>query len=258
MQMRLLAPLLAGAAIVAATSSVVGAADGKSSDEQVQVDILAHRAIAVGEWDTDNIYQQTSWTARDMLYREVASEQGETVGDVEDIIIGPDGFVQAVIIESGGFFDIGDTHVRVPWNEFDVPMDHGEKPVVPVTNENIDEYDVGKGIAGEFKVVDEDRFRPRGWRANEIIGDHAVTSDGRYAGLIDDLVFNGDGKVEAVIIAARHIPSPPPNGEYIYPHYGYEGGFQPGYDRYELHLDSIELDELEPFDRDRIGNRSGS
>ena len=48
---------------------------------------------------------------RTAVRQEVYGETGEEAGEVEDLIIGPDGALQAVIVEVGGFLDIGDTQI---------------------------------------------------------------------------------------------------------------------------------------------------
>lgn len=43
-----------------------------------------------------------------------------------------------MVAEVGGFWDIGDTHVAVPWAQVDVQS--YDRIVVPVTEETVDDY----------------------------------------------------------------------------------------------------------------------
>jgi PRC-barrel domain len=101
------------------------------------------------------------------------------VGEVEDLIIGPDGALQAVIVEVGGFLDIGDTHYRVRWE--DVQLAPDLKGIsVPVSMENIEKH----------SIFPEDQEDPaeRGSRAGELMNDYVSLADYPSYGMVQDVV----------------------------------------------------------------------
>jgi len=73
-----------------------------------------------------------------------------------------------VIVEAGGFLDIGDTHYRVPWQDVELTPDL-ERVTVPVTAENVDEYSIFP--------EDEEPAAERGFRASERLNDYVSLPD---------------------------------------------------------------------------------
>lgn len=56
----------------------------------------------------------------------VEEDRLEQVGDVEDVLIAPDGKVEAVLLSIGGFMDIGDRTVAVPASALRVVFINGQ------------------------------------------------------------------------------------------------------------------------------------
>lgn len=48
--------------------------------------------------------------------KQVQNEQGETLGTIEEVIIAPDGNIEAVVVTKGGFLGMGGEENRIPWN----------------------------------------------------------------------------------------------------------------------------------------------
>jgi sporulation protein YlmC with PRC-barrel domain len=57
--------------------------------------------------------QQSNWMTSALIGRNVTNSQGETLGDINDIIIDEQGKVVAVVIGVGGFLGIGEKNVGV-------------------------------------------------------------------------------------------------------------------------------------------------
>ncbi len=66
--------------------------------------------------------------------KDVYGVRGDEVGELNNLLIGPDGRVRAGIIEFGGFLGIGDHHVAVPWDQLSV---QGDRIVVNMTEDQI-------------------------------------------------------------------------------------------------------------------------
>jgi sporulation protein YlmC with PRC-barrel domain len=61
--------------------------------------------------------QQSDWMTSVLIGRSVTNTQGETLGDINDIIIDEQGKVVAVVIGVGGFLGIGEKNVGVRYTD---------------------------------------------------------------------------------------------------------------------------------------------
>ncbi len=235
-------------AIALVMGSAAPAAAQREATKAEEVDVVAEDVVELNEWGYEGLYED-SWTAGQVLDAPVYGPTGEEIGEVENIVVGTGGFVEALIAEVGGFWDIGDTHVRVPWSEVEVEAAAaGDEPRVqiPVTEATVEDYDLYGGVAGEFRVVDDDApYTPRAWRASELIDDYVTLEGGARYGWVEDLVFDDTGRLEAVVVDATYGPA---YGPYAYPFYGYGYGFDPGYDYYALPYGADEVAGLAPFE----------
>ena len=243
--------------------------------------------ISLNDWDAESLYK-SAWSAEALFDRQVFGEGGEEIGDVEDLIVGSDGQLLALVAEVGGFWDIGDTHVSVPWDQ--VVFQQDGSVVIPVTEENADDYSVLNEPTQEQvaqKVVsnlDDEELGPRAWRASELIGDIArIRGDGAEQaagqqtqqaeanqnqqmqngaavasnrqmgyqgyGYVDDLIFN-DGKIVAAVV--DRDAGYGTRGRFAYPFYGYNYGWAPGNRYYDMPYNRDEATSIEPFDEDRL------
>ncbi|RJP17812.1 MAG: PRC-barrel domain containing protein [Candidatus Abyssobacteria bacterium SURF_5] len=62
------------------------------------------------------------YKADEIIGKNVLSKDGETLGEVENLIIGRNGDVKFLLISSGGVFDIGEKVVAVPWSTVQTPV----------------------------------------------------------------------------------------------------------------------------------------
>ena len=201
---------------------------GQGEGQGITVDI-----VPATQWTYDEAYE--GWSAEELLGEEVYGETGDVVGEIEDFIIGPDGKIQKVVVEGGGFLDIGDSHVAVPWNQ--VTRIGVASIRAPLTEENIDEY-------GMFENVEDMPPRPDNFRLRELLNDY-LTADGVGYGTVEDVIFTQDGKIDAVIVYGAYG-------------YGYDRGpvalpyyperYDPYGPYYEVPYGAEELSEVRPFD----------
>lgn len=78
--------------------------------------------------------RDTMIKARDQLLNaEVKNRQGEALGEIEELVLDGTGKVQYLVISHGGFLDIGDKVVAVPWNGAQVALDADDHVVLDVT-----------------------------------------------------------------------------------------------------------------------------
>ena len=67
--------------------------------------------------------QPTDWTAQALIGRTVENEQGEILGDINNVILNEKGDVVAVTIGVGGFLGIGEKNVGVPFEALEFETD---------------------------------------------------------------------------------------------------------------------------------------
>lgn len=186
---------------------------------------------------------EDGWRAERLIGLEVRGTEGAVIGEVDDIVIGADGEVESLILEVGGFLDIGDTKLKVGWDE--VTLDtSGELryAVVPIEEGEYERFSLFDGS--------DVTTGPRAFRVSELVGDY-VTLDGTsgYA-YVDDLVFDEAGALQAVVVTRNSSFG---GGYYAYPYYGYEYGFDPGLGTYDLPYTADEVGRLDPFDYGTLG-----
>lgn len=209
----------AGAAAVAALAT----APGRTADDG-----------ALFGWDAGQL--QGGWRAEQMTDAPVYGGSGAEIGEVADIVVGPDDQVQAFIVEADAFLDFGDVHLRVPWDLIDLtPGTEGVR--VPVDEDNVADF----GLFGE-----EVETRPRARRVSELIGDDARLAGGEGYGVVDDLVFSEAGELQAVVVT----PDVGVGGSFAYPWSGYGYDFDPGADVLDMPYTWEQTGELPPFDYD--------
>ncbi|MBN1240980.1 MAG: PRC-barrel domain-containing protein, partial [Gammaproteobacteria bacterium] len=214
--------------------------------------------VSLENWDYETLYR-TGWSAEELMNADVIGENGEDIGSVENLIIDEQGQIAALIAQVGGFIDIGDTHIAVPWNEVDVR--NADEVQIPVREDNIDNY---TGInddyftqvdVGDLQRVDDDVVSSTGfWKASELLDDDVVLQDGDRYGYVTDLIFNEQGNLESVVINSAN-----PSfgyGYYAYPWYGPGfGAWDPGLGYYTLPYGATEIGEMTAFDYDILDQR---
>jgi hypothetical protein len=214
--------------------------------------------ILLRNWNYDEIYRG-GWSVKQLMDEaEVIGAEGDEIGSIENVIVGNNGRILGIIAQVGGFLDIGDTHVFVPWNQ--VRFEQGlERAIIPVTEDNVEEYAykdsrLMKAETGHRQVVESDlRTGARIFKATELLNDYTFLNNNVGYGWISDLVFTTDGNLHAVVVNADPTFR---GGYYAYPFYGYGYGWTPGAPYYNLGYDETDLADLdELFDYDRMNDR---
>ena len=207
---------LAGACALTLASAATAQQAGQAgeNDRQGQRAMQAQRTqptVDFSTWDLNELYRN-GWSAERMLDTDVRGPNGEDIGELEDIIVGPDGQIQRVVVEVGGILDIGDSHIGVPWSDVRVGpnMEYIQVPATEENYRNYPLYDDRAPVAGN-------------WRVQELIGDMASLTDVPRYGRVNDVIFGADGDVRAVIVdRTRGLWRA--YGPYAYPYTGYYGG----------------------------------
>ncbi|WP_291862308.1 PRC-barrel domain-containing protein [Bradyrhizobium sp.] len=139
------------------------------------------------------------WRASDVLGDGVLSGANDELGTVKNILIGRDGRIEALIVESVRRPDVPEFVFRIPWNR-----------VVGITDPDHIVADIPLGQRQQFGLdpdrrdgaVSSDQFP-----VTEIIGDYARLQAGQAYGYVSDVVFTKDGRMLAVLVTRDGVSS---------------------------------------------------
>lgn len=234
----------------ASTIALVIATQSVAQNQEVQLlSDWRYDALYTAGWSVDNMFDRT----------EIIDANGDEIGDIENIIFSNDGQVLGIIAQVGGFWDIGDTHVHIPWDAVTL-QDGIAQMIIPVTQDTIDDYDVfGDGWFDDqvisaadtavTQVVDDDLVAGAGiFKATDLIGDYVYLSDGARYGYVADIIVQ-DGAISAMVTDAGASGR---SGFYAYP-YAYRADMYGP--RYELPYETNDIDTIEAFDYTQLQSR---
>lgn len=68
----------------------------------------------------------------------VVSPQDETIGQIQDVIITPDGQITSAVLSVGGFLGLGAKNIAVDWNELQISED-GQQITLNITREEAEQ-----------------------------------------------------------------------------------------------------------------------
>jgi sporulation protein YlmC with PRC-barrel domain len=182
-------------------------------------------------------------SAERLFDAEVYDQDGKQIGEVEDMIVTPEGKVRSLVIEAGGFLDIGDTH-------FAYPIEKAEIINSDAVRVQFDEDKMSEDFS-VFRNLEERPVTGRNWKISELIDDYAYLHGHRAYGWVDDVIIGRDGDVRAVVVTADARYGV--GGPYAWPYYGYAHGWNPGLDYYEAPYTEDEIAVLGDFDSERMG-----
>lgn len=225
--------------------------------------------ILLDDWSYETLYASEAWSVDTLFGRDVSGDGGDRVGDFEDLVLNDAGEVVALIVEVGGFLDIGDTHVSVPWTMVQFGTDGSVS--VPLDEDSISGFRLfadpslpeEASIADEIvQGVEDAELDPGLWRASDLMGDHVRVQDedGLWVnyGFLTDLMID-DGAIAATLVTtgARYGP-----GTRAYPFGGDAttgyGVWDPGAPTYDLPILVDDATSYPQFDAERMKERAQS
>lgn len=220
--------------------------------------IPAEKVIALSDWQMDEVYSDGISVDKVLDNAEVYGTGGDEIGSIENVVFSREGQVLSVIAEVGGFWDMFDTHVSVPWEQ--LSWDGMDRINIPVTEENVEDYSVFKAdyltsAAAEdsVEVVDDDlRTGQNVFRATDLIGDYSrVRQDGSLVmyGYVNDLIIK-DGQLQSIVVTSDNGYGV--SGPRGYPYY--RQGWNPSGPYYDMPYDTAEAIEAEQVEYDRFEN----
>lgn len=216
------------------------------------------RSRPLDDWDYAELYQQGGMRAEALLDAKAISAEGETIGEVSNVILNEENKILTLVAEVGGMWDSGDRHVSVPWDEVELT----EQGVhVPLHRDNIEEYSLfnddyideaylSTGELEQTTQVESDVMTgPRIWKITDILDEFVSLGPETGVGYVTDALFTREGVMQAIVI--KPSESEFGNGPRAYPFYAYSDDWQPGSVQYELPYSREAIKELPEFDYEK-------
>lgn len=213
--------------------------------------ILLATTIATAQQAAKNEYPsyqpgasvRDGYTAEELRDAVVRGSTGQMIGDVEDLIIGPNGNLRRLVVSvDEGFLGIGGRRLAVEWIDLRViaRSEHGiEALMAPVTKQNVEKFGLFKNKRSAV------RGGEREWRASELLGDTISLKDIENYGTVTDLMFDRNGQLRAIAASPDISQS---ILQFYAPYSGDDSDWDPGDEYYTLPYSSKELREILPED----------
>jgi sporulation protein YlmC with PRC-barrel domain len=171
------------------------------------------------------------WLADDLIGMDVVSEQGESLGKVEDIVVHPGSDASYAVLSFGGWLGMGDKLFAMPWTvlrtvEGDQTKDDSMRSLVlPLTKEqlktapgfdkktwptmanpdwtrDVDAFYMNDVIPSSKRSVEAAvRTSIVTWRATELKGYNVETPTGEKLGDLKELAIDANGRVNYVVLS---------------------------------------------------------
>ncbi|MDX2290412.1 MAG: PRC-barrel domain-containing protein [Hyphomicrobiaceae bacterium] len=76
--------------------------------------------------------ERGEWRASKLMGTKVTNAGGDTIGDINEILIDKSGRIAAVVIGVGGFLGMGERHAAVAFSALQVTRDKDDNPLIKV------------------------------------------------------------------------------------------------------------------------------
>jgi sporulation protein YlmC with PRC-barrel domain len=96
-------------------------------------------------------------TAGDLIGKSVVNQEGEEVGEIQDIVIGADDKAVQAIVSVGGFLGIGDKNVAVAFDELQQQDEESVLLTSGATVEELKQRPAYDEASGDYETLPRDR-----------------------------------------------------------------------------------------------------
>jgi sporulation protein YlmC with PRC-barrel domain len=178
--------------------------------------------------------------ANELIGQSIVNANGDTVGEIENVVIDKDGAVKYVIAGVGGFLGVGEKHVAIQWDALTI-TENGEHVVANVTKEQLEalpEHKVPETVKPDTVYSYDDDIKSNPYlsdggiaaapstdtssqsadttgttesavepaagmpmlQASDVIGANVKNPDGTSIGEVSEMIVKSDGSIEGVVV----------------------------------------------------------
>jgi sporulation protein YlmC with PRC-barrel domain len=160
----------------------------------------------------------TAVDAAKLVGRNIVNTNGDTVGEIDNVIIDQGGKVRYVIVGVGGFLGIGKRDVAMAWEDLTI-SENGEKVTTTATKDQLaalPEYKAPESVKPGTVYSYDDALKSNpslgspeqmvpaagtvGIKASKLVGATVKNAKGESIGEIHEVVLGSDGKAEGLVI----------------------------------------------------------
>ena len=160
----------------------------------------------------------TAVDATKLIGRNIVDGGGDTVGEIDSVVIDQSGQVRYVIVGVGGFLGIGKKDVALAWDRLMI-ADNGAKVMTSATKEQLAAlpehrfsepvnpgtvYSYDKAIKSNPTLGSPEQASPAagtvGIKASKLVGATVKNAKGESIGEIHEVVLGNDGRIEGLIV----------------------------------------------------------
>ena len=133
----------------------------------------------------------------------------EKIGEISDLVVGPDGSALVAVVGVGGYLGIGGKDIAVAYPDLELHATGDERWLIApgLTRAHIEtdpgfdrqEY-VASSSLPEIGVTDPAVGTTASIRTSEFVGEAVYGADGEEVGEVGDVVLGTDGEVKSVVI----------------------------------------------------------
>ncbi len=129
--------MLATTAVAALLTAPAMAADSANQDMSKNTEASAAASTSNTSTSVSADISKDDVLASDFIGKTIytsVNDDAETIGDVDDVVLNPDGKIDAVVVSVGGFLGMGDKKVALPFDRLSMQQKDGEKWIVADTS----------------------------------------------------------------------------------------------------------------------------
>lgn len=207
-------PLALGIAI-ACSAGVAAAQNAAPATNQGGIQPAAFSPPAA-DWKYDVLYERGVSFRNFTDDAELVGAAGNDIGDIEDVLVGLDGKLKAILADVGGVFGLGATRVAIPMAQ--VRMPSKERIEVPITEAQANDLPLAGTLGldemnrGPVRMADNPAYTGL-WKLSDFLDQDAFFADRtRYGDIYDFILAPDQGEILAVVVDR--------GGYYAYPFAG--------------------------------------
>jgi sporulation protein YlmC with PRC-barrel domain len=153
-----------------------------------------------------------------LIGRNVVNTNGDTVGEIDSVVIDQSGKVRYVIVGVGGFLGIGKKEAALAWDDLTI-SENGEKVTTTATKDQLAAlpeykspesvkpgtvYSYDEAVKSNPSLGSPEQMAPAagvvGIKASKLVGATVKNAKGESIGEIHEVVLSSDGKAEGLVI----------------------------------------------------------